>query len=97
MALWLGVLSPLALFSFVSSGHNDALMLGLLVAGIALGTAGRLRTGVALCALAATIKLPAPPDGLPGGGRVHAASSDPAGWRVVAEGGGHHRCSSSWP
>ncbi len=58
-ALWLGVLSPLALFSFVSSGHNDALMVGLLVAGITVGTGGRLRWGIALCALAATIKLPA--------------------------------------
>ena len=59
IALWLAVLSPLALFSFVSSGHNDALMVGLLLAGITLGTTGRLRWGVALCALAATIKLPA--------------------------------------
>ena len=59
IALWLAVLSPLALFSFVSSGHNDALMLGLLLAGIAVGTGGRLRSGVALCALAATVKLPA--------------------------------------
>jgi hypothetical protein len=59
IALWLGVLSPLALFSFVSSGHNEALMLGLMLAGITLGTDGRLWSGVALCALAATIKLPA--------------------------------------
>ena len=59
IALWLGVLSPLALFSFISSGHNDALMVGLMVAGLAVGTAGWLRWGVALCALAATIKLPA--------------------------------------
>ncbi len=59
LALWLAVLSPLALFSFVSSGHNDALMMGLMLAGITLGTGGRLRWGVALCALAATIKLPA--------------------------------------
>ena len=59
LALWLAVLSPLALFSFVSSGHNEALMLGLMLAGIALGTGGRLQWGVALCALAATIKLPA--------------------------------------
>jgi hypothetical protein len=59
LALWLGVLSPLALFSFVSSGHNDALMLGLLLAGLAVGTRDRLRWGVALCALGATIKLPA--------------------------------------
>jgi len=59
VALWLGALSPLALFSFVSSGHNDALMLGLLLSGLALGTRGWLRWGVALCALGATIKLPA--------------------------------------
>ena len=59
LALWLAVLSPLALFSFVSSGHNEALMLGLLLAGITLGTGGRLQSGIALCALAATIKLPA--------------------------------------
>ena len=59
LALWLAVLSPLALFSFVSSGHNDALMVGLMLAGITLGTGGRLRWGIALCALAATIKLPA--------------------------------------
>jgi alpha-1,6-mannosyltransferase len=59
IALWLAVLSPLALFSFVSSGHNDALMMGLMLAGITLGMRGRLRWGIALCALAATIKLPA--------------------------------------
>ncbi len=59
LALWLGALSPLALFSFIASGHNDALMVGLLLAGITLAMEGRLAAGVALCALAATIKLPA--------------------------------------
>jgi hypothetical protein len=59
VALWLGVLSPLALFSFVASGHNDALMVGLLVAGVSLAVERRLLLGLALCALAATIKLPA--------------------------------------
>jgi alpha-1,6-mannosyltransferase len=59
LALWLGALSPLALFSFIASGHNDALMVGLLVAGVTLATEGRLGVGVALCALAALIKLPA--------------------------------------
>jgi Glycosyltransferase family 87 len=59
VALWLGALSPLALFSFVSSGHNDALMAGLLVAGVTLALEGRLLWGLALCALAATVKLPA--------------------------------------
>ena len=59
LALWLGALSPLALFSFIASGHNDGLMVGLLLAGITLSLEGRLALGVALCALAATIKLPA--------------------------------------
>jgi len=59
LALWLGALSPLALFSFIASGHNDGLMVGLLLAGVTLSLEGRLALGVALCALAATIKLPA--------------------------------------
>jgi alpha-1,6-mannosyltransferase len=59
VALWLGALSPLALFSFVSSAHNDALMVGLLVAGVTLAVEGRLMVGLAVCALAATVKLPA--------------------------------------
>ena len=59
IALWLAALSPLALFSYVASGHNDALMVGLLVAGVALAMEDRLAVGVALCALGALIKLPA--------------------------------------
>ena len=59
MALWLGVLSPLALFSFVASGHNDALMLGLLVAGLALAAEDRLVPALVLCGLATAVKLPA--------------------------------------
>lgn len=59
IALWLGALSPLALFGFISSGHNDALMVGLLVAGVTVAATGRLMAGVVLCAAAATVKLPA--------------------------------------
>jgi len=59
LALWLGALSPLFLFGFIASGHNDALMVGLLVAGVTLGVTGRLVPGLVLCALAATVKLPA--------------------------------------
>jgi alpha-1,6-mannosyltransferase len=59
IALWLAALSPLALFSYLASGHNDALMVGLLVAGVALAMEDRLAVGVALCALGALIKLPA--------------------------------------
>jgi alpha-1,6-mannosyltransferase len=59
IALWLGGFSPLALLSYVSSGHNDALMVGLLVAGVTLAVEGRMVSGLTLCALAATVKLPA--------------------------------------
>ena len=59
LALWLVVLSPLSLFSFIASGHNDALMLGLLVAGLALVAERRMTLGLCLCALAITVKIPA--------------------------------------
>ena len=59
VALWLGALSPLAMFSFISSGHNDALLVGLLVAGVTLAVEGRLAWGITLLALATTVKLPA--------------------------------------
>jgi alpha-1,6-mannosyltransferase len=58
-ALWLGVLSPLALFSAVSSAHNDTLMLGLIAVALWLRFRGNWRWAVALFAVAATIKLPA--------------------------------------
>jgi hypothetical protein len=59
VALWLGVLSPLAMFSFIASGHNDALMVGLLVAGLTLATEKRPIGALFLCALAMTVKFPA--------------------------------------
>jgi len=59
LALWLGALSPLALFSFIASGHNDGLMLGLLVAGLALASEERMTAALVLCALAMTVKVPA--------------------------------------
>jgi hypothetical protein len=59
-AVWLGVCNPLVLFHFISGGHNDALMIGLIVAGLAVATtADRPLLGVLLCMLAATIKAPA--------------------------------------
>ncbi len=83
LALWLGALSPLALFSFIASGHNDALMVGLLVAGVTVATEGRLAVGVALCAVAALIKLPAAVAIVfLGVVQFHAASAA-ARWRVV--------------
>ncbi|MGH9296700.1 MAG: polyprenol phosphomannose-dependent alpha 1,6 mannosyltransferase MptB [Acidimicrobiales bacterium] len=59
IALWLGLLSPLVLFSFVASGHNDGLMVGLLVTGVTLASEGKLKTALVICALATTIKVPA--------------------------------------
>ena len=43
----------------VAAAHNDLLMIGLVVAGIAFAIERRVLLGIALCALAATIKLPA--------------------------------------
>jgi alpha-1,6-mannosyltransferase len=58
-AFALTVLNPLLLLTLVGGAHNDALMLGLLVAGIALARIGRAVPAVVLCALAATVKVPA--------------------------------------
>lgn len=58
-ATWLAVLSPLVLLELVAPGHNDLLMIGLLVAAVTLAVEGHPLLGIVLCALAATIKLPA--------------------------------------
>lgn len=58
-ALWLGALSPLVLFELISSGHNDAMMVGLLVAGLLMALERRPLVAVALCSLGALVKLPA--------------------------------------
>lgn len=84
LALWLGALSPLALFSFIASGHNDALMVGLLVAGVTVAVEGRFSAGVALCALAALIKVPAAVAIVfLAAVQIHAATSTSERWRVV--------------
>ncbi|MGH9019448.1 MAG: polyprenol phosphomannose-dependent alpha 1,6 mannosyltransferase MptB, partial [Acidimicrobiales bacterium] len=58
VALWLGTLSPLALFSAVSSAHNDTLMLAVASLGVVASQRGARRSAIALFALAATVKLP---------------------------------------
>ncbi len=58
-AVWLVLLSPVLMLELVSAGHNDVLMIGLLAAGVAVALEGRPLLGIALCALAATIKVPA--------------------------------------
>jgi hypothetical protein len=59
VAFVLGVLNPLVLLHLVAGAHNDALMVGFLVAGIAMARQGRPALGVLLCALGAMIKAPA--------------------------------------
>ena len=55
----LAVLNPVILLHLIAGGHNDALMLGLLVAGLAMAQKRRPVVGIALCALAAMVKAPA--------------------------------------
>ena len=58
-AFVLALLNPLTLLALIGGAHNDAIMVGLLVAGI---TAAKYRhpvVGIVLCTLAAAIKVPA--------------------------------------
>ncbi|MEO9220851.1 MAG: polyprenol phosphomannose-dependent alpha 1,6 mannosyltransferase MptB [Mycobacteriaceae bacterium] len=70
-ALWLGALNPLVLFHLVSGIHNEALMIGLMLAGVEVAmrgvqSAGPLRgqalvallAGSSLIVLSATVKVP---------------------------------------
>ncbi len=59
VALALAVLNPLVLLVLLGGAHNDALMLGLLVMGCALARRHHILVALALCALAAEVKVPA--------------------------------------
>ena len=70
LALWLGVLNPMVLLHGIAGGHNDALMVGLALAGLTVAagaTPGAARSrdlrllaaGAALVALAVAVKSPA--------------------------------------
>ncbi|MEV6393917.1 polyprenol phosphomannose-dependent alpha 1,6 mannosyltransferase MptB [Streptomyces sp. NPDC051907] len=58
-ALWLGALNPLVLLHLVGGAHNDAIMLGLLGAGLAAALGRRPVLAVVLVTLAALVKAPA--------------------------------------
>lgn len=58
-ALWLALLSPLVMLQLVAAGHNDLLMVGMLAAGVVCALEGRPLLAIGVCALAATVKLPA--------------------------------------
>ncbi len=55
-ALWLGVANPLVLLHVVGGAHNEALMLGLMLAGLAVTS---LPLAAVLVTLGALVKLPA--------------------------------------
>ena len=55
-AVWLGVLNPLILMHFVLGAHNDALMVGLMVAGLTLAIERRPIIGIALVTMGAMVK-----------------------------------------
>lgn len=58
-AVVLGAGSPLVLATLVGGAHNDALMMGLLVAGLAAWQRFGPVPGIVLCALATGVKAPA--------------------------------------
>jgi alpha-1,6-mannosyltransferase len=58
-AFTVAVLNPVTILHLVGGAHNDALMLGLLMAGLAVARRGRPVAGIVLCALAAAVKVPA--------------------------------------
>ena len=58
-ATWLAVLNPLVLIHLVGGAHNDALMVGLLAAGLAAAVRHRPVVATLLIAAAALVKWPA--------------------------------------
>ncbi len=63
VAVWLGIANPLVLVHFVAGGHNDALMVGLVVAGLTVAMEATeerwVAVGVVLCSAAVLVKAPA--------------------------------------
>jgi hypothetical protein len=58
-AVWLGLLNPLVLLHLVGDAHNDSLMLGMMMSGLALALERRPAAGAVLIALGALVKAPA--------------------------------------
>jgi alpha-1,6-mannosyltransferase len=59
LAFAVGAASPLVVFMLVGGGHNDALMAGLLAAGVACALTGRRALAIVVVACGAAIKAPA--------------------------------------
>ena len=58
-AFTVALLNPLTLLALIGGAHNDAIMVGLLVAGITAAKQRHPVVGIVLCTLAAAIKVPA--------------------------------------
>ena len=58
-ALVLGALNPLVILTLIAGGHNDAIMTGLLLIGVALALRKHFYWAFFFCALATAIKAPA--------------------------------------
>lgn len=58
-AQWLALVNPLLLAHFVAGAHNDALMVGLMVAALACAAGRRTAVAAVLVGLAAAVKVPA--------------------------------------
>lgn len=58
-ALWLGAANPLVMFHLVSGVHNEALAIGLMLAGFELALSRSVILGTVIITIAALVKLPA--------------------------------------
>jgi alpha-1,6-mannosyltransferase len=79
-ATWLAVLNPLVLIHLIAGAHNDALMVGLLAAGLAAAVRHRPIVGTLLVVAAGLVKWPA----LLGLGAVAAIWATRWAWAKVA-------------
>jgi hypothetical protein len=59
LAFVMAVLNPLTLLALIGGAHNDAIMVGLLLAGLTAARSRHPAMGIVLCTLAAAIKVPA--------------------------------------
>lgn len=55
-AIWLAVLNPLVIMHFVAGGHNDAIMVALLLAAFHAASRGSIALGASAVALATSVK-----------------------------------------
>ncbi len=55
-ALWLGALNPLVLFHLIAGGHNEALMIGAMLAGLVVALDRSVLVGTILLTLAVGVK-----------------------------------------